>query len=68
MQDLIEAIFNLGILTAEYVGGNWSDTKTMAICALSPTAKPRCLQSERSQAYGAKGKGPRELACQRGPS
>ena len=32
MQELIEAIFNLGILTAaEYVGGNWSDTKTMAI-------------------------------------
>jgi hypothetical protein len=31
MQELIEAIFNLGILTAaEYVGGNWSDTKTMA--------------------------------------
>jgi hypothetical protein len=32
MQEQIEAIFNLGILTAaEYVGENWSDTKTMAI-------------------------------------
>ena len=31
MQDLIETIFNLGILTAaEYVGGNWSDSNTMA--------------------------------------
>ena len=31
MQELIEAIFNLGILTAaEYVGGSWSDSKSMA--------------------------------------
>ena len=31
MQELIEAIFHLGILTAaEYVGGNWSDSKSMA--------------------------------------
>jgi|RhiMethySRZTD1v2_1073278.scaffolds.fasta_scaffold51020_1 hypothetical protein len=31
MQELIEAIFNLGILAAaKYVGGNWSDSKSMA--------------------------------------
>jgi hypothetical protein len=70
MPELIEANFNLGILTAtEYVGGNWSDTKTMAthLRWRQRRSQDVCRVNAPGR-MGSKGKGPRESACQRGPS